>query len=86
MAVAGDKDVRDCPGLLTQANFDDPSLFHRHETELFAWELTGEEAGEPIGRMGQPEEIANAILWLCSDAAGFVVGSAIVIDGGQTIQ
>jgi NAD(P)-dependent dehydrogenase (short-subunit alcohol dehydrogenase family) len=36
---------------------------------------------EPIGRMGQPEEIANAVLWLCSDAAAFVVGHALVIDG-----
>jgi NAD(P)-dependent dehydrogenase (short-subunit alcohol dehydrogenase family) len=39
---------------------------------------------EPVGRMGKPEEIAAAVLWLCSDAAAFVVGHAQVIDGGQT--
>ena len=42
-------------------------------------------AQEPVGRMGTPEEIAAAVVWLCSDAAAFVVGHAMVIDGGQTV-
>src|SRR5881392_2252844 len=43
-------------------------------------------AQEPVGRMGTPEEIAAAVIWLCSDAAAFVIGHAMVIDGGQTVS
>ncbi len=40
----------------------------------------------PIGRTGRPEEIANAVVWLCSDAASLVVGHTLVVDGGYSIQ
>jgi NAD(P)-dependent dehydrogenase (short-subunit alcohol dehydrogenase family) len=40
----------------------------------------------PIGRLGRPEEIADAVLWLCSPAASFVVGHALAVDGGYTIR
>jgi NAD(P)-dependent dehydrogenase (short-subunit alcohol dehydrogenase family) len=43
-------------------------------------------AEEPAGRMGTPEEVAAAAVWLCSDAAAFMVGHAMVMDGGQTVQ
>jgi NAD(P)-dependent dehydrogenase (short-subunit alcohol dehydrogenase family) len=42
-------------------------------------------AEEPVGRPAAPEEIAAAVLWLCSDSAAFVVGHALVMDGGQTV-
>jgi NAD(P)-dependent dehydrogenase (short-subunit alcohol dehydrogenase family) len=40
----------------------------------------------PIGRIAEPEEIAEAAIWLCSDAASFVMGHALAVDGGYTIQ
>lgn len=43
------------------------------------------EALHPIGRLGQPEEIAGAVVWLCSDEASFVIGQALTIDGGYTV-
>lgn len=42
------------------------------------------EAMTPMKRLGQPEEIASAIVWLCSDQASFVTGHPLVIDGGAT--
>ena len=39
-------------------------------------------SAQPIGRMGQPEELAEAVVWLCSDAASFVTGHAFPVDGG----
>lgn len=39
---------------------------------------------EPMGRIGTPEEIASAVVWLCSDKASFMTGQAIAADGGWT--
>jgi NAD(P)-dependent dehydrogenase (short-subunit alcohol dehydrogenase family) len=43
-------------------------------------------AMEPVGRMGTPEEIAEAVVWLCSDASSFVTGDALPVDGGLVAQ
>lgn len=67
-----------CPGII--------------DTEMIDRVFGDDEAGrqeavsqEPIGRKGRPEEIANAVLWQCSDASSFMIGEAMVVDGGQTI-
>jgi NAD(P)-dependent dehydrogenase (short-subunit alcohol dehydrogenase family) len=40
----------------------------------------------PMNRMGTPEEIASAVLWLCSDGASFVTGQSLLVDGGYTVR
>lgn len=44
------------------------------------------EAAEPVGRMGKPEEIAEAVVWLCSEASSFVTGLPMAVDGGWIAQ
>jgi NAD(P)-dependent dehydrogenase (short-subunit alcohol dehydrogenase family) len=40
---------------------------------------------QPIGRLGRPEEVAQAVVWLCSDDASLVVGTALPVDGGYLV-
>lgn len=42
--------------------------------------------GEPVGRTGRPEEVAEAVIWLCSEKSSFVTGHALAIDGGWVSQ
>jgi NAD(P)-dependent dehydrogenase (short-subunit alcohol dehydrogenase family) len=76
-AAAGIRINAVCPGIV------DTAMIER----VFGDTPEGRQAvldQEPIGRMGRPEEIAAAVLWLCSDEASFAVGHAMVVDGGQT--
>lgn len=41
---------------------------------------------EPVGRIASPEEAAQTVVWLCSDAASFVTGVPLPVDGGWTVQ
>ena len=59
------------------------------DTEMITRFTHGDEAAaeqmvqtEPVGRLGAPAEIADAVVWLCSDRAGFVTGHALAVDGG----
>lgn len=69
-----------CPGLIDTPMSD--AMKAAGQTEALAAMLKD----VPIGRLGRPEEIADAVLWLCSAAASLVVGHALVVDGGYTIR
>lgn len=68
-----------CPGIIHTGMLD-----HMMKTQADA--LNAMLKDVPIGRLGRPEEIASAVLWLCSSAASFMVGHALAVDGGYTIR
>jgi NAD(P)-dependent dehydrogenase (short-subunit alcohol dehydrogenase family) len=69
-----------CPGL-----FDTP-MSDRMKAAGQTEALNAMLKSVPIGRLGRAQEIADAVLWLCSSAASLVVGHALVVDGGYTIH
>jgi NAD(P)-dependent dehydrogenase (short-subunit alcohol dehydrogenase family) len=64
-----------CPGVI------DTPMVERVIERLPAFQQRALES-EPIGRFGRPEEIAAAVVWLSSDAAAFLTGVALPVDGG----
>jgi NAD(P)-dependent dehydrogenase (short-subunit alcohol dehydrogenase family) len=68
-----------CPGVIDTEMID---RFTGGQPEAEAAML----ATEPVGRLGHPEEIADAVVWLCSDRSSFVTGQAIAVDGGFTAR
>jgi NAD(P)-dependent dehydrogenase (short-subunit alcohol dehydrogenase family) len=64
-----------CPGVIETEMIE---RFTGHQPEAEAALL----ATEPMGRLGRPEEIADAVVWLCSARSSFVTGQAIAVDGG----
>lgn len=68
-----------CPGVIQTPMIDRLTGKTKEAIEQF----TGL---EPIGRFGKPEEIANAVVWMCSDEASFVTGHAMAVDGGFVAQ
>lgn len=72
-------------------SFDTDRLKHLYQRNAEAAGITLEEAKRqmemkiPLGRLGNPEELANAMVFLASEAASYITGQTIVVDGGQTL-
>ena len=62
----------------------DRTLLFDYMTSTHPEEKTKMMSGIPMKRIGHPEEIAAAVIWLCSDAASFITGQALPVDGGVT--
>jgi NAD(P)-dependent dehydrogenase (short-subunit alcohol dehydrogenase family) len=69
-----------CPGLIWTPMADQMVASGQGDA------LKAMEKSVPMGRVGRPEEIANAVLWLCSDAASYVTGQSISVDGGFVMR
>ncbi|WEH19973.1 glucose 1-dehydrogenase [Streptomyces sp. VNUA24] len=68
-----------CPGVI-----DTPMVADMVENQAEAMAAIMKE--QPIGRLGRADEVAAAVLWLCSPGASFVVGTALPVDGGFTVH
>lgn len=68
-----------CPGAIKTPMIDRLTGNNKETESQFA-EI------EPIGRLGTSEEVANAVIWLCSDEASFMTGHAMAVDGGWVAQ
>ncbi len=68
-----------CPGVIKTNMIDRLTGKKKEAEEQFA-------TMEPIGRFGEPEEVAKAVIWLCSDEASFVTGHSLTVDGGWVAQ
>ena len=71
-----------CPGFIETPMLMERSLKAGENPEVYQQIVSV----SPIGRLGKPEEIAETVLWLCSDGASFVTGHSMVADGGYGIQ